>query len=89
MTRERDEAALLLDDLYRTVAPKLRIRNVRPVAPDVSQWLARVRISFPVGPEMGRGLYNVEVRKVWVSNTDALHDLHKCGKRIWHPHLCK
>ena len=34
MTRKRDQSrALLLNGFYRTVAPKVRIRNVRPVAP--------------------------------------------------------
>ena len=92
VTRERHQAALLLDDLYRTVAPIVRIRDIRAVAPNVSQYFARVLIfcvAFPGGSVMGGRLYNVEVGKVWVSNTDALHDLRERGKRIRHPHPCK
>ena len=95
MTPERDEATLLLDELYRAVASKVRIRNIRAVAPNVSQWLARVlisRVAVPVGSVMpltrGR-LYNVEICKVWVSNADTLDDLRKRWKRVSHPHLCK
>ena len=95
MSRERDQPALLLDSLYRTVALKVRIRNVRAVAPDVPQWLVRVirvliaRLAFSIRSVVRGRLQNVDVRKVRVPNADAPHDLRKRRKRVWHPHPCQ
>jgi len=87
---ERNEATLLLDHLYRAVAPKVVIRDVRSVAPDVSQELVRVpvppRAAFPVRSMVGSRLQDVDVRKAGMIVTDAGHNPGKCGNRIWHPH---
>ena len=84
---KRNEATFLFDHLYRAVAPKVVIRDVRPVAPDVSQELVRVPVStFPVRSMVGGRLQDVDVRKTGMIVTDAGHNLRKCGNRIWHPH---
>jgi hypothetical protein len=91
---ERNEATLLLDQVYCAVAPKAAIGDVRTVTPNISQELVRVlvlsRLTFPCPHRSvvyGR-LQDVNVRKVRMIVTDAGHDLGKCGHRIWHPHTC-
>ena len=87
MAPKRNEATLLLDHLYRAVAPKVVIRDVWPVAPDISQELVRVPVSaFPVRSMIGGRLQDVDVRKAGMIVTDASHNFGKCGNRIWHPH---
>jgi hypothetical protein len=90
---KRDEATLLLHGLYRTVTSKVGIGNVCAVTPYVSQLLVRVllRPAFPirfVTPVSAR-LQDVEVGKVWIADADALDDLGKRRKWVWHPHPCQ
>src|SRR6267154_878528 len=34
-------------------------------------------------------LQDMEVGKVWIADADALDDLGKRRKRVWHPHPCR
>src|SRR6267154_3184466 len=38
---------------------------------------------------MSGRLQDMEVGKVWIANADALDDLGKRRKRVWHPHPCR
>ena len=92
MTRERNEATLLLGRLYCVVTPKVVIGDVRPVAPNVPQELVRVlvlRRAFPSRSVVGGRLRDVDVRETRIIIADASHDLGKCGNRIRHPHACQ
>ena len=89
---ERDQATLLLDRLYRTVAAKVVIGDVRSVSPNISQKLVRIPILpcdvFPDRSVVGGRFQDVDVRKVRVFIVNATHDLGKGGDRVWHPHAC-
>ena len=92
MASERDQATLFLDRLYRAVAIKVVIGDVRSVSPDISQKPVRILILpcdvFSDRSVVGGRFQDVDVRKVRVFVVDASHDLGKGGNGVQHPHTC-
>jgi len=83
---ERDQATLLFDPLYRAVAVKVVIGDVRFVSPDISQKPDRILVLpcgvFPDGSVVDSRFQDVDVRKFRVFVVNSGHDLGKGGSRL-------